>query len=993
MQRIQTEVLVIGGGATGTGVLRDLAMRGFKALLVEKGDLSTGTTGRYHGLLHSGGRYVVKDPQAACECLQENGILRRIMPHCLEDTGGYFVLTPSDEPGYAEKFVQGCRQARIPMEEVPVHKMLAAEPLLNPQITRCFHVPDAAADSFLASQCNAASAREYGAEYLTYHKVTQLLVHDRRVLGARLLDQVNGEEIEVLADMTVNASGAWVGQVCAMAGLSVTIIPGKGTMLALNQRILHTVVNRCKLPSDGDILVPIHTVTVIGTTDVRVDDPDHFAIEPWEVQLMLAEGEKLVPGFSSLRILRAWAGVRPLFQEYQQGETRDVSRAFVLLDHQSRDGLAGLVSITSGKWTTYRKMAEVTVDLVCRQLGVSRPCRTHLEPLPDTRRRLSTDHPREKGKPARMASLGERLAEIEAHQAYGNLVCECELATIEDVTRAVLEGGAQSIDDIRRQVRLGMGPCQGGFCTYRAAGLLHELRQSPVSVINSALIDFLLERWKGLLPVLWGAQLRQERLDELIYLSLLNADHLPGISPSPFTPELYESAAAVAPRENNLTGQVPRIVEAGAKQPEGTGSSDLLVIGGGLSGLCAAWQAAIRGKHVQLLSHGQSSLYFHSGCVDVLGYYPSGSERSLPSPAAGLRKLVSENPGHPYALAGEAAIIESLNSFQALCEQADYPLVGSLDRNWLLPTALGSVRPTCLAPLTMTAGDAGNKEPLWVVGFAGFRDFYPSWIAANLQAQGFQAAGVTIELPHLRDRKFINSRTLADLFDAGLIQDEINTAIRKQLASSPLLSPSRLAFPAVLGLQHPLRVKSELERLLDLPVFEIPTLPPSIPGMRLAFILEKALRALGGTIHTGLEVTSAEVGTDGHLARVWTSSAARSLPHTSGEFVLATGGILGGGFSSNSGGEIHEQVFGLPLDYPAVHQQWFSSQFLSPKGHPVFRVGVQVDRHFQPVDAAGQVLYPNLYAAGAALGGFDPLLERSFDGVALVSGCAVGKGI
>jgi glycerol-3-phosphate dehydrogenase len=109
-----------------------------------------------------------------------------------------------------------------------------------------------------------------------------------------------------------------------MADLCVTIIR-KGTMLALNQRILHTVVNRCKMPSDGDILVPIHTVTVIGTTDVRVADPDRFAIEPWEVQLMLEEGEKLVPGFRSLRILRAWAGVRPLFQE-PGGSARHQSR-------------------------------------------------------------------------------------------------------------------------------------------------------------------------------------------------------------------------------------------------------------------------------------------------------------------------------------------------------------------------------------------------------------------------------------------------------------------------------------------------------------------------------------------------------------------------------------------------------------------------------------------------------------------------------------------
>src|SRR5512139_1858326 len=124
MRHLQTEVLVIGGGSTGTGVLRDLALRGFQCILIERRDLAHGTTGRYHGLLHSGGRYVVKDPQAARECYEENLILRRIMPHCIEDTGGFFVLTPWDDPAYAPRFQEGCRQAGIPVEDVSIHQML-----------------------------------------------------------------------------------------------------------------------------------------------------------------------------------------------------------------------------------------------------------------------------------------------------------------------------------------------------------------------------------------------------------------------------------------------------------------------------------------------------------------------------------------------------------------------------------------------------------------------------------------------------------------------------------------------------------------------------------------------------------------------------------------------------------------------------------------------------------------------------------------------------
>ena len=455
--RLDTEILVIGGGATGTGVARDLAMRGFKTILVEKADLTHGTTGRYHGLLHSGGRYVVKDPQAARECIEENRILRKIMPQCIEDTGGFFVVTPWDDLSYASRFVDGCNSAGIPVEEISITQMSRAEPLLNPDISRCFRVPDASADSFMAADLNADSAQSYGAKILTYHKVIRLLAEEspppgdppRKVVGAVCQDLVKDEEVTIYADMVVNASGAWAGKIAETAGLPLTILGGKGTMVAVNHRIVHTVINRCKMPSDGDILVPAHTVCVIGTTDVKISDPDHFAIEPWEVHLCLEEGDKLVPGFKHMRMLRAWAGVRPLYQESQVSDTRDVSRAFVLLDHELRDGVTGIITITSGKWTTYRKMAQVTVDLVCKKLDTQRPCRTHLERLPDF------DHGKH--------YLGARLAKIERDKSYGQLVCECELSTYTDVSRSILERKAKTIDDVRRDVRLGMGPCQGGF--------------------------------------------------------------------------------------------------------------------------------------------------------------------------------------------------------------------------------------------------------------------------------------------------------------------------------------------------------------------------------------------------------------------------------------------------------------------------------------------------------------------------------------------------
>ena len=580
---LSTELLVIGGGATGTGVAWDAALRGFSTMLVEKRDLTHGTTGRYHGLLHSGARYVVKDPHSAVECIQENRILRRTHTHCIEDTGGFFVVTPEDEGDYPDRFVAACRETGVPCQEISVAEALRHEPLLNPRISRVFEVPDGAADSFLAIHATAQAARQAGARILIYHEVIGLLTEggedDRRVTGAVVRDTVSGETLHIQADLVINASGAWAGQIAGLAGVGVKIIPGKGVMVATNHRLVNTVINRCKLPSDGDILVPVHTVSVIGTTDEKVSDPENLLITPEEVHFMLAEGDKLVPGLSRSRILRAWAGVRPLYQEGFSGDSRDATRSLTLLDHKTRDGVQGFLTITGGKWTTFRMMAEKTVDRACAHLGVERPCATATTPVPGS----------EQGH----YWLGHRLAEVEAEGLQGQLVCECEL-----VTRAMLESAARrnptvTLDDLRRDVRLGMGPCQGGFCAYRAVGILHEIgrenhgsdfavegetdagdwevaylqspahnirqspvpnrqsptpspqspflspaidRRSPVSNPNLLLRDFLQERWKGVLPVLWGRQLKQERLDELIYLSLMNADHLPDEgSESPLT--------------------------------------------------------------------------------------------------------------------------------------------------------------------------------------------------------------------------------------------------------------------------------------------------------------------------------------------------------------------------------------------------------------------------------------------------------------------------
>ncbi len=539
MRREDTEVLVIGGGATGTGVVRDLAMRGFRAILVEKADLANGTTGRYHGLLHSGGRYAVKDPVSARECITENLILRRVIPHCIEDLGGLFVVTPWDDLAFADQWVAACQACGIPVEEITPSQALRQEPMLNPQIHRAFRVPDAACDSFEAVAANAASARAYGAKIWNYHRVVEILRTGDRVVGARLRDERRDEEVIVHADCVVNAAGAWAGQIAAMAGVEITMRPAKGTMIAMNHRFVNTILNRCHPPGDGDILVPVHTVSIIGTTSVPVDDPDRYPIERWEIERLLEEGEKLVPGFARMRALRAWAGVRPLYEDRpagsqqpvsqerrsdrastsEPGDLRAVTRGYTVMDHQQRDGVSGFISVVGGKFTTYRLMAEHTVDAVCAQLGTPRPCRTAEEPVPGPEGRATP--------PRQFYTLGRRLREREREGRQGQLICECELVHRDQIEAFVRETGTRDLDDIRRGLRLGMGPCQGGFCIYRAAALLHEAADTPVEEANHALRSFLAERWKGVRPVLWGDQLRQALLDQWIFDGLLAVDRLP----------------------------------------------------------------------------------------------------------------------------------------------------------------------------------------------------------------------------------------------------------------------------------------------------------------------------------------------------------------------------------------------------------------------------------------------------------------------------------
>ena len=348
------DVIIVGGGITGAGTARDCAMRGLKTLLLERLDLTAGATGRNHGLLHSGARYAVTDQESAEECIQENMILRRIASHCVEETDGLFITLPEDDLGFQSTFIDSCLKAGIRAEAIDPKEALRLEPSANKDLIGAVRVPDGAVDPFRLTVANVYDAQLHGAEVLTYHQVTSLIKEGDRVVGVEAYDTQARQKKTFRSRLVINAGGIWGHHIASLAGATVNMFPAKGALLIFGHRVNNMVINRCRKPADADILVPGDTICLIGTTSSRLpyDQIDDMKVTPEEVDILLREGAKLAPQLMETRILRAYAGVRPLVAADNDPSGRSISRGIVCLDHETRDGIPGLITITGGKLMT-----------------------------------------------------------------------------------------------------------------------------------------------------------------------------------------------------------------------------------------------------------------------------------------------------------------------------------------------------------------------------------------------------------------------------------------------------------------------------------------------------------------------------------------------------------------------------------------------------------------------------------------------------------------
>ena len=381
---LETEVLIIGGGVTGAGIMRDLALRGIQSILIDKHDLCAGASGGNHGLLHSGGRYVSTDLEAAVECRQEGELLKRLAPQCIEAAGGLYVAVKGDDLAFADQFPNLCQRAGIACEGLSLVEARRLEPLLSDRIVKAVRVPDATIDPFHLALLNVGHACHlHGSIYLPHTEVLGFEVIDGEVRCATCRDHLHHSRINIRARQFVNAGGAWSMNIARLAGCQdVHLLYAKGTLLVTTDRLAQHVVNRLRPPGDGDILVPGGTVSLLGTTSSRVEDLERVEPTLEEIDRNIREGAAMIPALASARYIRAFSRVRPLLQAAGAASDRAATRGFALLDHQSQ-GLNNFCTITGGKLTTYRLMAEKASDLVAGRLGNNQACSTSYVPLPD----------------------------------------------------------------------------------------------------------------------------------------------------------------------------------------------------------------------------------------------------------------------------------------------------------------------------------------------------------------------------------------------------------------------------------------------------------------------------------------------------------------------------------------------------------------------------------------------------------------------------------
>ena len=513
------DVIVVGGGITGAGVARDLALRGLSVLLLEKGDWGAGTSGASSWMIHGGPRYLEFDWETTRLSCEDAGHIVRIARHMIHRCLFLLPVLPSDRLG-VEKLETAMEvyDRFQPLKLAKPHVRLSGpearrvEPGLAPDVIAAVTMEEWGVDPHRLTWANVLDAVRAGARALNHSRVEALIRDGGAVVGVRYRAP-DGRRVDALGRLVVNAAGPWAPQVAALGGAEVRLRPAKGIHVVYDRRISSFGISAEAIDGRELILVPHGPLTLLGTTDDDfygdLDAPD---VLPDEVDYLLQAAERVFPSIREHRPVRATAGVRPTLFKWRPNED-DLSRRFEVIDHQVTDGVPGLITIAGGKLSMYRLMAEATADAACARLGVQARSVTALRPLPGAGGdpppvdELASEH----GIPALAAARaierhGSEVAELFGDARRGRLVCRCEALTEAELAHAARNEQVCTLTDALRRVGVGAGPCAGGACLERAAAVIGGELGWSAAQRREAVRDALAAAWRGRAAVLdrWG---------------------------------------------------------------------------------------------------------------------------------------------------------------------------------------------------------------------------------------------------------------------------------------------------------------------------------------------------------------------------------------------------------------------------------------------------------------------------------------------------------
>ena len=394
---------------------------------------------------------------------------------------------------------------------------------------------------------------------------------------------------------------------------------------------------------------------------------------------------------------------------------------------------------------------------------------------------------------------------------------------------------------------------------------------------------------------------------------------------------------------------------------------DVIIIGMGLSGLMAAKTAVEMGKKVLIIGKGLGTLSIFSNTVDILGILPPTTKMK-----DGLSQWIKDHPDHPYGKVGLEKIDESLSAFITLFPPP-YSFQAIGETNCFIPTGAGTLRPAYLIPATMMAGESLKGGDGLIVGFKGFKDFFATQVA-----KPFKCRGLMVSLPDSSHQE-ITATALSRLMEKPSFRKTLSMEVKKNMNNE-----SRVGFPAILGIHQPIEVKKDLEERMGVQVFEIPILPPSIPGMRIFNRFKAWLIQRGATFLLGHSV-SKTILKGKYCKGIEVLHAPVVNSYSADRYILATGRFIGGGLKADQE-KISEPLLGLSVFQPPSRQGWFEKTFFSDQPHPIHHAGALIDPSFRPVDEKGELLLENLWVAGTMLAHHHCTDEKSREGIEITTG-------